>query len=401
MPLSQEELLRYSRHVRLPQIGVAGQERLLRAKVLLLGLGGIGSPAALYLAAAGVGTLGVAEFDTVAAHNLQRQVLFREADVAAPKLDAGFATLRALNSQTRLVPHPAGLTPENAVPLFAGYDVVLDGTDNFAARYLANDAAHLARRPLVHASVFQFTAQLTVFDTAAAGPCLRCLFPEMPGADSVPTCEQAGVFGALCGAAGSLAAMEVVKLLTGAGEPLRGRMLLLDLLAGATRTVRVSHDAACPLCGTAPTIHEIDAANYAQDACACTAADGATNNFADGGEPLEIAVAEARARIANAVAEAAATDAANTATDANAAAAAPVVLDVREAFERATGSIPNSRHIPLAELGARLGELPADTEIFVVCQKGMRSLRGARLLREKGRLRARSIRGGIDAWARE
>jgi adenylyltransferase/sulfurtransferase len=371
--LSASELHRYSRQTCRPQIGVEGQERLRAARVLLLGLGGLGSPAALYLAAAGVGTLGVAEHDTVALHNLQRQILYGESDVGSPKLDAGFAALRALNSSTRLEAHPEGLTPENALALFSRYDLILDGTDNFSARYLANDAAFLTRRPLVHGSVFQFTGQLTLFDSASGGPCLRCLFPEMPDPESVPTCEQAGVFGALCGVVGSLMAMEAMKFLTGAGEASRGRLLLLDLLAGGMRTVRVARDTACPLCGAAPRIHEIKAENYVFDGCAVP--------IGADGEPLEISPAEARARLADAD--------------------APLVLDVREPFERLGGFIPGSLNIPLAQLGARYPEIPAGAALFVVCQKGMRSLRAARLLREKGRAGVRSVRGGMDGWAAE
>lgn len=407
-PLTGADLHRYSRQIRLPQIGEAGQARLRDARVLLLGLGGLGSPAALYLAAAGVGTLGVSEHDTVALHNLQRQILYRESDSGTPKLDAGFAALRALNSQTRLVAHPEGLTPGNALALFSGYDLILDGTDNFSARYLANDTAHLARRPLIHGSVFQFTGQVTLFDTAHDGPCLRCLFPEMPDPESVLTCEQAGVFGALCGAVGSLMAMEAMKHITGVGDSLRGCLLLLDLLAGSTRTVRVSPATACPLCGAAPHIREIKAENYVFGGC--------TIPIGAGGVPIEISPAEVRERLewwqprcceagsmshpSAAVATPSQPETAGPHRDGGTAGpdAPPLVIDVREPFERLSGFIPGSLNIPLGQLAQRFGELPDSAETYVVCQKGMRSLRAARLLQEKGRSGVRSICGGMDAW---
>lgn len=383
MPLTREEQLRYSRQLRLPQIGEAGQERLRNIRVLLLGLGGLGSPAALYLAAAGVGVLGVAEHDTVATHNLQRQILFREADAGLAKLEAGFAALRALNAQTQLVAHAEGLTPANAAALVAGYDIVLDGTDNFAARYLANDVAVLAGKPLVHGSVFQFSGQVAVFGGSADAPCYRCLFPEMPDPASVPTCEQAGVFGALCGAVGSLMAMEAVKLATGAGEPLRGKLLMLDLLAGAARTVRVPRNPACPLCGDAPRITAIEARNYVFGGCCATAAAGATGaagaTAADGGAPIEISCEEAAARLARR--------------------GAVLLLDVRRADERALCRIGGSLHIPLAELASRIGELPVGAEVITHCHHGQRSLLAAQILRGRGFADAASMRGGIDRWA--
>ncbi|MDR2845394.1 MAG: ThiF family adenylyltransferase [Puniceicoccales bacterium] len=376
--LTEEEERRYSRHIRLPQIGAIGQERLCDASVLLLGLGGLGSPAALYLAAAGVGTLGVAEYDTVALHNLQRQILFREDDVGVSKLDAGFATLHALNAQTRLNAHSEGLTPENALELFSQYDLILDGTDNFPTRYLANDAARLARRPLVHGSIFQFTGQVTFFDASGGGPCYRCLFPEMPDPASVPTCEQAGVFGALCGVVGSLMAMEAIKHITGAGTSLSGRLLIADLLAGTTRTVRLPKNAACPLCGSAPHITGIVPENYVFGGCrAATAPTAVTGAVA--GAPLEITCETAREWLAGPT--------------------APLLLDVREDDEVAICRIAGSYHIPLGALAERLRELPTERAILVFCHHGQRSMRATQLLREKGYALATNIKGGIDRWA--
>jgi adenylyltransferase/sulfurtransferase len=372
MPLSRDILRRYSRHIRLPQIGEEGQQRLLDARVLLLGLGGLGSPAALYLAAAGVGTLGLAEFDTVAAHNLQRQILFREADTGVPKLDAALAALRALNSGVTLVPHPEGITPANALALVSQYDLVLDGTDNFSARYLANDAARLARRPLIHGSIFQFTGQVSLFDDTPHSPCYRCLYPEMPDPDSVPSCEQAGVFGALCGVVGSLMAMEAIKHITRAGEPLRGRLLLLDLLAGTVRSVRLPKNNACPLCGDTPRIREIRAENYTYNNT-CAPADAPADI------PLEISCEQAREQLSRPN--------------------APLLLDVRDSFERAICHIPNSLHIPLPQLSEYIKKhpFPPATAVLVYCHHGQRSQRAARLLRAAG-IPATSIIGGIDRW---
>lgn len=377
MPLSADEQLRYSRHVRLPQIGESGQRCLREARVLLLGLGGLGSPAALYLAAAGVGTLGMAEFDTVALHNLQRQILFREGDVGARKIDAAGARLGALNSRMHLVAHKEGLTQGNAIALFSQYDVVLDGTDNFPARYLANDAAFFARKPLVHGSIFQFSGQVSVFDTADGHACYRCLFPKMPDPDTIPTCEQAGVFGALCGVVGSLMAMETIKLLVGTGNPLRGRLLMLDLLSATTRTVALPRDATCPLCGNSPRITGIAAENYVfHDNCHPPPATGkdAQNTF-----PFEISCEEARTWLAR--------------TDDT-----PVVLDVRENDERAISHLPGSLHIPLGRLADHMHELPANATVIVYCQHGQRSLRAVRLLRTRGRARTTSLSGGITRW---
>ncbi|MDR2862808.1 MAG: ThiF family adenylyltransferase [Puniceicoccales bacterium] len=369
--LTPGEQHRYNRHTRLPQIGTAGQERLRDAHILLLGLGGLGSPAALYLAAAGIGTLGAAEIDTVALHNLQRQILFRENDVGASKLNAGFETLHALNAQTQLVAHPEGLTPQNALALFSQYDLVLDGTDNFPARYLANDAAHLTRRPLIHGSIFQFTGQVSLFDTAHGGPCYRCLFPDMPDPASVPTCEQAGVFGALCGVIGSLMAMEAIKLLTGSGSPLRGRLLTADLLDSTTRTIRLPKNTACPLCGTTPRITEIIPENYIfGGSCPVASNDGL---------PLEISCETAHEWLSGLT--------------------PPILLDVRENDEVAICKIPGSRHIPMGAVASRLSELPKDKPILVFCHHGQRSMRVTQLLRTKGYTQATNIKGGIDRWA--
>lgn len=373
--LTEADRARYSRHLLLPQLGEAGQSRLKSARVLLVGLGGLGSPCALYLAAAGVGTLGLADNDTVALHNLQRQILHRDADVGRPKVETGAATLRALNPTVRLVAHPEGVTPENALSLFSGYDVIVDGSDNFATRYLVNDAAVLAKKPLVAGSVFRFEGQLAVFDTPAGGPCYRCLFPEPPAPGSAPACGEAGVLGALPGVIGAMQAMEVVKLITGAGEPLRGRLFLYDGLAARSRTLSVPRNPECPCCGARPTLGALDPARYGAAPCAAPAGRG------EGETPLEIDVAGARALASSSE--------------------PPLLLDVREAHELRVCRLAAATHIPMGEIPDRLSELPMNRRILVLCHHGGRSLRVTRFLRDNGFPRTTNIRGGIDRWAVE
>ena len=377
--LTPSDRARYSRHLLLPQIGEAGQSRLKEARVLLVGLGGLGSPCALYLAAAGVGTLGLADNDTVALHNLQRQILHRDADVGRRKTDSGADTLRAINPGVRLVAHPEGVTPENALSLFSGYDIVVDGSDNFATRHLVNDAAVLAKKPLVAGSVFRFEGQLSVFDPASGGPCYRCLFPEAPPPGASPACGEAGVVGALCGVIGAMQAMEVVKLLTGAGEPLRGRLLLYDGLAGTSRTLRVPRDPACPCCGELRTITAIEPARYGATACGLAPGETALPATFMQNPPLEISVEDAAAWLKSAE--------------------SPVLLDVREDDEVAHCRISGSVHIPMQQVPGRLAEIPADKAILVQCHHGGRSLRVTQFLRAQGYARATNLKGGIDRWA--
>ena len=371
--LTDADRARYSRHLLLPQVGEAGQARIRSARILLVGLGGLGSPCALYLAAAGVGTLGLADNDTVALHNLQRQILHRDADVGRPKVESGADTLRALNPSVRLVPHPEGVTPANALSLFAGYDIIVDGSDNFATRHLVNDAAVLAKRPLVSGSVFRFEGQLAVFDTVSGGPCYRCLFPEAPAPGAAPACGEAGVLGALPGILGAMQAMEVLKIITGAGQPLRGRLLLYDGLTARARTLSVPRNPDCPCCGERPTITAIDPARYGATVCAVTGADEDA--------PVEIGVAQARERLQSA--------------------SPPLLLDVREAHELRVCRLAAATHIPMREIPERLAELPVNRPILVICHHGGRSLRVTQFLRENGFPRATNIRGGMDRWAVE
>jgi len=373
--LSPAELSRYSRHILLDEIGVDGQRRLAAARVLVVGAGGLGSPAALYLAAAGVGTLGLADLDRVEEHNLQRQILHDTASVGETKVESAARRLAALNPHVRLNRHAEGLTAANALALFSAYDLVVDGSDNFPTRYLANDAAYFARRPLVHGSIFKFEGQVGLFDPARAGPCYRCLFPEPPPPGSVPACGEAGVLGALCGVIGSLQALEAVKYLLGIGEPLRGRLLVIDALTLQIRTLNLRRNPDCPLCGAQPRIRAIAAAAY-EPVCAPAAPAGGAAADA----PAEIPVEEAQRLLA-------------------APAGRVLLLDVREPFEEKICRVDGSTLVPLRELPARIDGLPRDRHILVLCHHGGRSRQVAGLLRAHGFPAVSNIQGGIDAWA--
>ncbi len=376
--LSPAELARYSRHILLPGVELDGQRRLAAAKVLVVGAGGLGSPVALYLAAAGIGTLGVADFDRVEAHNLQRQILHDTPSVGLPKIDSALARLRALNPHIDVVPHADGVTATNALELFSAYDVIVDGTDNFPTRYLNNDAAVLAGRPLVYGSIFQFEGQVSVFDPRKGAPCYRCLFPEPPPPGSVPNCGEAGVLGAVCGTIGSLQALEAIKLILGVGEPLHGRLVVFDALALRFRTINVRRDPACPICGTAPTIRSLRPEAYSFG-CATPAAAGPAAPDTAEAAPFEIAPRAARERL-----------------DRGAA-----LLDVREPYEHAICRIPGSRLLPMRQVPSVLNDLPRDRDLLVLCHHGARSARVVEFLRANAFDRAINIAGGIDAWAEE
>jgi molybdopterin/thiamine biosynthesis adenylyltransferase len=254
---SEEQVLRYSRHIILPHIGAAGQRKLLDARVLCIGAGGLGSPVAMYLAAAGVGTLGIVDFDVVELTNLQRQLLHDTDDVGRPKVDSAAERLAGINPGVEVVKHQVMLSSANALELLSGYDVVVDGSDNFPVRYLVNDATQMLGLPLVHGSIFQFDGQASVFLPGPETPCYRCLFPEPPPPGTVPSCAEGGVFGVLPGIIGSIQAVEAIKLITGIGEPLAGRLLLFDALAMDFTTVRLRWDPECPMCGKHPTVTEL------------------------------------------------------------------------------------------------------------------------------------------------
>jgi sulfur-carrier protein adenylyltransferase/sulfurtransferase len=369
---SPEEALRYARHFVLPEVGPAGQRKLREAKVLVVGAGGLGAPVALYLAAAGVGTLGLVDFDTVDATNLQRQLLYGTKDVGRPKLEAAEERLRGINPDVHIVPHPVRLTSENAIDIVRGYDVVADGTDNFPTRYLVNDACVLTRTPNVFASVLRWEGQLSVFGLEG-GPCYRCLFREPPPPGAVPDCAEGGVLGVLPGILGTLQALETIKLILGAGTTMAGRFLVFDGLALEFRELRLRRDPGCPVCGDAPTQTEL--IDY-EVFCGLAPLE-------EREEENEMEPSELRARIEGD--------------------RAPFLLDVREPHEWEAASLEEhgARLIPLGELGGRLDELPRDREIVVYCLSGARSARAAGELRAAGFLPVSNLRGGIAAWIEE
>jgi molybdopterin/thiamine biosynthesis adenylyltransferase/rhodanese-related sulfurtransferase len=365
--LSPSELVRYARHLTLAEVGLSGQERLRSARVLLVGAGGLGSPAALYLAAAGVGTLGIVDADAVELSNLQRQVLHGQTTLGVPKTESARWRLDDLNPEVSVETHPVRLTSENALELLGRYDLTVDGSDNFPTRYLVNDASVLLGKPYVYGSIFRFDGQVSVF-AAPGGPCYRCLFADPPAPNLVPNCAEAGVLGVLPGIVGSLQAAEAIKLILGIGAPLINRLLLLDVLRGRFRELELRRDPACPACGANPSIHGL--IDY-EAFCGVRAEAG----------PLvaEISADELERRLRD-------------------AGQGIVVLDVREPWEWEIAHIAGSRHFPLGELPERINELDGDAEIVTLCHRGLRSLTAQRLLQGAG-FRARSLSGGIDAWA--
>jgi adenylyltransferase/sulfurtransferase len=369
--LSAAERQRYSRHILLPEIGEHGQRRLKSARVLCVGAGGLGSPALLYLAAAGVGTIGIVDFDAVDVTNLQRQIVHDTASIGRPKVESARARIAALNPDVRVETLDASFSVTNAKTLVDAFDVVVDGTDNFPARYLVNDACVLYRKPNAWGSIFRFEGQAAVFG-APGGPCYRCLHPEPPPADLIPNCAEAGVLGVLPGLIGTIQATEAIKLILGIGEPLVGKLLVVDALKMRFRELKLAKDPDCPVCGTRPTITELQ-----EPAAYC---DGPGRRSPDGAETA-LTPRELKERI----------DAGN----------APVILDVREPHEVAICRIAGSKVIPLSELPKRFDELDRDAEIVVHCKAGGRSARAVALLRQNGFGRAANLTGGILRWINE
>ena len=369
MQLSDEELQRYSRHLMMPEVTQEGQRRLKAARVLCIGAGGLGSPSALYLAAAGVGTIGIVDFDDVDLSNLQRQILHGTKDVGRAKLESARDRLSDINPKIDIELHRCRFTSENASELVAHYDVIVDGSDNFPTRYLSNDVCVFARKPNVYGSVFRFEGQTTVFAPHLGGPCYRCLFPEPPPPDTVPNCAEAGVLGVLPGIIGMLQAIETIKLIVGIGEPLVGRLLYFDALRMKFRELNLRRDPQCPVCGENPTIFSpIDYEEF----CGARA-------VRDDDGLATINVHELKRKMEN-----------------NGAFA---IVDVREEFEYDIARIEGSKLIPLGELPERLNELQKDEEIILLCKSGTRSAHAAQLLRAAGFARAYSLEGGVDAWA--
>lgn len=370
--LSPDELARYRRHLTLPVVGVDGQLALKRGSVLAIGAGGLGSPLLLYLAAAGVGTLGIVDDDVVDTSNLQRQVIHAGDAVGRPKTRSAAERIAGLNPNVRVVEHRQRLSSANALEIAAAYDVIVDGSDNFPTRYLVNDACVLLGKPLVYGSVFRLEGQASVFD-ARSGPCYRCLYPEPPPPGAVPSCEEGGVLGIVPGIIGLIQATEAIKLLLGRGRTLLGRLLIFDALEMRFAELRARKDPNCPVCGELPTVTEL--IDYeAWCGAAPREADMTGNDF-------DIEPAELKAKL-------------DAGQDVE-------VLDVREPFELEIAALPFTKHISVGELPARHAELDKNKEIVVYCHAGSRSTKMVRMLREKGYAKARNLAGGIDRWAQE
>ncbi len=369
--LSVDEVRRYSRHLIIPDVGMAGQKRLKNAKVLIVGAGGLGSPALLYLAAAGVGTLGIVDFDTVDESNLQRQIIHGISDVGKPKAQSAKESIAEINPYVTVVLHPERLDSSNVMEIFAGYDLIVDGTDNFATRYLVNDACVLLHKPYVWGSIYRFDGQASVF-WADYGPCYRCLYPEPPPPGMVPSCAEGGVLGVLCASIGSIQVNEAIKLITGIGDPLAGRLMIYDALEMSYRTVRVNKDPECAVCGKNPTVTEL--IDY--DAFCGAVSDEAAE---------------------------AAADSTITATDLKGMldrGDAIFLVDVREPNEYEIVSIPGATLIPKGEFlsGAALERLPQDKRVVLHCKTGVRSADCLAVVKNAGFSDAVHVGGGVLAW---
>lgn len=371
--LTHDQILRYSRHLIMPEVGVEGQEKLLAAKVLLIGAGGLGSPLGLYLGAAGVGRLGIVDFDVVDFTNLQRQILHRNQDVGRLKVESAKERILAVNPELTVTTYNTRLTRENILGIIRDYDVVIDGTDNFQTRYLVNDACVFQKKPNIYGSIFRFDGQATVF-YPFKGPCYRCLFPEPPPPGMVPSCAEGGVLGVLPGIIGTIQATEAIKLMIGQGEPLIGRLLLFNALKMEFREVKIKRAPDCPVCGDHPTIKKL--IDYEQF---CGIGRGEEGK----GEATsyDIGPAEAKAILAK---------------DKHA-----VLLDVREPHEYDIVHIEGAKLIPLPELHLRANELDTANTIIVHCHHGPRSQQAVKVLEKFGFRKLKHLQGGIDAWADE
>ena len=372
--LTNDEIKRYSRHLIMPEVGVDGQRKLKAAKVLCIGAGGLGSPVAMYLAAAGVGTIGIVDFDVVDFSNLQRQILHSTPDVGRSKLASAKDKLAAINPEIEIRTHEMALSSENALELFAPYDVVVDGTDNFPTRYLVNDACVLLGKPNAYGSIFRFEGQASVFATKD-GPCYRCLYPEPPPPGLVPSCAEGGVLGVLPGIIGVIQATEAIKLILGAGEPLIGRFLIYDALRMRFRELRLRKDPDCPVCGTHPTVTKL--IDYEQF-CGVAPAAPEPTVVSHVSNPTEITAPELKARL----------DRGDRLR----------IIDVREPNEYQINRIPGSELIPLGDIPKRYYELDPNEEIVVQCKVGGRSARAADFLRSVGFRRVLNLKGGILDW---
>ena len=373
LALTNEEVARYSRHLIMPEVGMEGQLKLKAARALCIGAGGLGSPVLLYLAAAGVGKLGLVDFDEVDYSNLHRQVIHGTPDVGRSKLDSAKSRLNALNPEVEVVTYEMALSSQNALGLFADYDLVIDGTDNFPTRYLVNDACVIQGKPNIYGSIFRFEGQASVF-AAKDGPCYRCLYPEPPPPGLVPSCAEGGVLGILPGVIGTLQATEAIKVILGVGEPLIGRFLIFDALKMRFRELKLRKDPDCQVCGEHPTVTQlIDYEQFCGITPGATAA--ATSSTEDGDEAT---VEELKTRLDRHESF--------------------LLLDVRQPQEFEICRIPGSVLIPLGDLPSRLSELEGRDDMIVHCKSGVRSGKAVRLLREAGYSKARNLKGGILAW---
>lgn len=370
---SNDEIARYSRHLIMPEVTLDGQKKLKAAKILCIGTGGLGSPIALYLAAAGVGTLGLVDFDIVDYSNLQRQVLHGTKDVGRKKLNSARDRIKDINPNVNVVLHDAMFTSENAMEIAADYDIIIDGTDNFPTRYLSNDVSVFLKKPNIYGSIFRFEGQATVFAPHIDGPCYRCLYPEPPPPGMVPSCAEGGVLGVLPGIIGVIQAIEAVKLLVGIGEPLMGRLVNFDALKMKFREFKLRKDPKCPVCSANPTITEL--IDYEQF---CGIPQAQAEEEAEPPVP-EISVEDLKARIDR--------------KDAF------VLLDVREPYEYDIARIPGAKLIPLGELPSRMSELDSADEIVIHCKMGARSAKAVRQLQKAGFAKLLNVEGGILAWA--
>jgi sulfur-carrier protein adenylyltransferase/sulfurtransferase len=369
--LTKTEVLRYSRHLILPEVGLTGQQKLKAASVLIIGTGGLGSPVALYLAAAGIGKIGVVDYDVVEFSNLQRQVLHGTSTLDEPKVDSARQRMLDLNPEIQVETHNILFNAETGPEIAADYDILVDGTDNFPTRYLINDLAVMTGKPYVYGSIFRFEGQVSVFD-ARHGPCYRCLFPEPPPPGSVPSCGDAGVFGVLPGTVGTLQATEVIKLILGVGRPLTGQLMLYDAMDMSFQTVQLRKNPGCKLCGPHPEITKL--IDY-EAFCGVPAHDrGVINTTVPDINPVELKEQLERG-------------------------ASIELLDVREDIELQISQLPGAIHIALDELPRRLAELDRSQEIVVYCRVGVRSASAVEVLQKAGFEKVRNLRGGINAWA--
>ncbi len=370
--LSNEEISRYSRHLILPEVGMAGQKKLKATSVLCIGTGGLGSPISMYLAAAGIGKIGIVDFDVVDFSNLQRQIAHGTADVGRPKVDSGKETINSINPEVEVVVHETRLSADNVMEIMAPYDIVVDGTDNFPTRYLTNDACVLLKKPNVYGSIFRFEGQASVFAPELGGPCYRCLYPEPPPPGMVPSCAEGGVLGVLPGIVGCIQATEILKLALGKGSPLVNRLLLFNALDMKFRELKLRRDPKCPICGDNPTITEL--IDYEQFCGIGLEPDEPQQH------PDEVTVQQMKEALAG-------TDIA--------------VVDVREHDEAEIAKIDGVPMIPLSELMHRFTELDPNQTIYLHCKMGARSLKAVDFLKQQGFKYCKSVAGGINAWAEE